>query len=116
MTDKQNKSFHKDLGERLRKMRSRANFTQLQVAKQLGVSQQVYASYEVGRLRLPITLLPDLATIFKASVEELLGLAGGKAKPGPAPKLQQQIEQVSSLPRIKQKFVSDFIETVLQQA
>lgn len=116
MTDEQNKRFHKALGDRLREMRSRANFTQIQVAAQLGVSQQVYASYEVGRLRLPVTLLPDLARLFQASVEEVLGLTGGKAKPGPAPKLQQQIEKVSSLPRAKQKFVSDFIETVLQQA
>ncbi|MFT6241896.1 MAG: transcriptional regulator with XRE-family HTH domain [Akkermansiaceae bacterium] len=116
MTDEQSKRFHKALGERLREMRSRADFTQMQVAEQLGVSQQVYASYEVGRLRLPIALLPDLAQLFQVSVEELLGLAGGKSKPGPAPKLQQQIEKISTLPRAKQKFVSDFIETVLQQA
>ena len=115
MTDEQNKRFHKALGERLREMRSRADFTQMQVAEQLGVSQQVYASYEVGRLRLPVALLPDLAQLFQTSIEGLLGLSGGKTKPGPAPKLQQQIEKVSELPRAKQKFVTDFIETVLQQ-
>lgn len=116
MTDEQSKRFHKELGARLRDLRSRADYTQTQIAEELGVSQQVYASYEVGRLRLPVALLPDLAALFQVTIEELLGLSAGKGKRGPAPKLQQQIDRVSQLPRAKQKFVTDFIETVLQQA
>ncbi|WP_199775610.1 hypothetical protein [Microbulbifer pacificus] len=38
------------------------------------------------------------------------------AKRGPAPKLQRQIEQVALLPKAKQKFVSEMLETVIQQA
>lgn len=32
------------------------------------------------------------------------------------PKLQSQIEQVALLPKAKQKFVSEMLETVIQQA
>ena len=39
-----------------------------------------------------------------------------KKKRGPKSKLQQQIEQVTQLPRTKQRFVSDMLDTVLQQA
>ena len=36
-------------------------------------------------------------------------------KRGPAPKLQQQLEQVSRLPKAQQKFVTQMLDTVLQQ-
>jgi hypothetical protein len=37
-------------------------------------------------------------------------------KRGPAPKLQQQLERISALPKAQQKFVIQMLETVLQQA
>jgi len=39
-----------------------------------------------------------------------------KTKRGPASKLQQQIEQGRHLPRAKQKFVIEMLDTVIQQA
>jgi len=83
----------------------------------LGVSQQMVASYEVGRRRVPLSLLPTLARVLGTSMEGLIGedaKRGGKR--GPASKLQQQLDQVSQLPRAQQKFVSAMLDTVLQQA
>jgi hypothetical protein len=40
----------------------------------------------------------------------------GVAKRGPTPKLQRQLERLSRLPKAKQKFVSEMLDTVLQQA
>ena len=37
------------------------------------------------------------------------------AKRGPAPKLQQQIERITRLPKAQQRFVMQMIDTVLQQ-
>jgi len=37
-----------------------------------------------------------------------------KGKRGPTPKLQQQIEKLSRLPKAKQRVVMDMIEGVLQ--
>jgi hypothetical protein len=39
-----------------------------------------------------------------------------KGKGGPASKLEQQLEQISQLPRAKQRFVIEMLETVLQHA
>ena len=39
-----------------------------------------------------------------------------KKKRGPASKLEQQVAQIRQLPRTKQKFVSEMLDTVLQQA
>jgi transcriptional regulator with XRE-family HTH domain len=113
MTDQ---NFFKELGQRISKARKQANLTQVQLADMLGVKQQVVASYEVGRRRVPASSLPQLALVLGVSVEDLLGHCGRSAKPGPAPKLQQQIEQLQRLPKGKQKFVSEFLDTVLQQA
>jgi hypothetical protein len=38
------------------------------------------------------------------------------SKRGPAPKLQQQIERITELPKFKQRFVSEMLDTVLAQA
>jgi len=44
---------------------------------------------------------------------ELVGSKGSATKRGPLPKLQRQIEQVALLPKAKQKFVSEMLDTVL---
>lgn len=111
----ENREFFTALGARLRELRQEHDLTQVQVAERLGISQQVYASYEGGRLRLPISLLPDICDLFAVPVDSLLGRQGRNGKPGPTPKLQRQIEQLTRLPRSKQKFVSEFLDTVLQQ-
>jgi len=66
---------------------------------------------------MPVSLLSSLATLLAVSVEELIGepTKAAKSKRGPSSKLQQQLERVSNLPRSKQKFVIDMIDTVIQQ-
>ncbi len=74
------------------------------------------ASYEVGRRRVPVSLLPRIAEVLAASVETLIGKSDTTpSKRGPAPKLQQQIERIQRLPRAKQRFVMEMIDTVLAQ-
>ncbi len=68
-------------------------------------------------MRVPASMLPQLARIFGVGVDTLIGeSAQGKTKRGPAPKLQQHIERISQLPKPKQKFVLEMLETVLAQA
>ena len=64
----------------------------------------------------PVSALPILADLFDVSIDELLDADNKKpAKRGPISKLQQQLDRVSSLPRSKQKFVIEMIDTVIQQ-
>lgn len=108
--------FLKDLGQRLTALRKAQGLTQAQLAQELDISQQLVAFYERGHRRVPIDLMHDLARVLGVSVEELFGRANGSAKRGPTPKLQRQLERLSRLPKAKQKFVSEMLETVLQQA
>jgi hypothetical protein len=54
----------------------------------------------------------------ETTVEDLIGVPTKRAagKRGPAPKLQQQLEQLSRLPKAQQKLVSQVIDSVLAQA
>lgn len=113
MTDE---TFFKELGQRISKARKQANQTQAQLADMLKLKQQVIASYEIGRRRVPASLLPQLASALGVSAEALLGVDQGPGKRGPSPKLQQQIQQIQRLPKGKQKFVSEFLDTVLARA
>lgn len=112
------RAFFAQLGARIAELRKAQGITQIQMAEALGVSQQTVNSYEVARRRVPVSALPVLARLLTVSIDELLGEQPKKAngKRGPASRLQQQLERVSRLPRSKQKFVIDMIDTVIQQA
>ena len=49
------------------------------------------------------------------TVEALVAEAPKPGKRGPAPKLQQQLERIATLPKAQQRFVMQMLDTVLQQ-
>lgn len=111
------KPFFTQLGKRIAQLRREQNMTQQQLADALGIAQQTLAHYEVARLRVPASMLPTLGDIFKVPMDTLLGqpiTAGGKR--GPASQLQRSIDRISELPKPKQRFVIEMLETVLAQA
>jgi transcriptional regulator with XRE-family HTH domain len=113
------RSFFVTLGERIATLRRANNVTQVQLAEALGVSQQTLQSYEVGRRRIPVSALPVVARTLSVSLDELFGAdaqASAKGKRGPTPKWQQQMEAVAQLPKARQRFVSEMLQTVLAQA
>lgn len=111
-------SFFKALGVRIAQARKDQGLTQQQLADQLGIPQQTLANYEVARARLPASMLPVLAHLLTLSLDELIGnpLPKRRGKRGPMSRLQQQIEAVEQLPKTKQQFVSQMLDTVLAQA
>ena len=111
------KDYFKLLGSRVAQLRKDHGLTQVQLAQALGISQQMVASYEVGRRRIPVSMLQALAKALSVDIDALLSdeSAKAQAKRGPAPKLQQHLERISALPRTKQKFVMEVLESVLAQ-
>lgn len=111
------KLFYEQLGRRIAERRKAADVTQVELAKILGVAQQTMAHYEGGVSRIAVALLPPLARALNTTVEALIGEDTKRlGKRGPASKLEQQLDQVSQLPKAQQKFVSQVIDSVLQQA
>ena len=110
--------FFTELGARIAQLRKEQDLTQTELAERLGVAQQTLAHYEVGRLRVAASMLPTLAQVLGTTVEELIGQAPARAgaKRGPAPRLQQQLEQLAALPKSKQRAVMEVLESMLAQA
>ena len=114
--NRKDEAFFKTLGGRIAATRKAQGLTQIQLAAMLGIAQQTLAHYEVGRLRLPASMLPVLAEGLKVSVEELVGQPSPRGhKRGPASRLTQQVERISQLPLSKQRFVMELLDTVLAQ-
>lgn len=111
------RSFFETLGERIARLRREHGVTQVQLAEALGVSQQTMQSYEVGRRRIPVSALPVVASTLAVSLEELFGQTkpAARSKRGPASKLEQQLEAITKLPKARQRFVSEMLDTVLAQ-
>ncbi|WP_315942821.1 helix-turn-helix transcriptional regulator [Pseudoalteromonas holothuriae] len=112
------KQFYLELGQRIASYRKAVDMTQTQLAEVLGISQKTMAHYKVGRLRISVEMLTNLAKTLGVSVEQLLedDVPTKATKRGPTSLLERQIEQISQLPRTKQKFVSEMLDTVIQQA
>ena len=110
------KVFFRAVGARIAAFRNDAGLTQVQLADAIGVTQPQLASYEIGRRRVPLSLMPELARALGVSVDDLLGEDGRPAKRGPASRIEQQVELIRRLPRSKQQLVIQMIDAILHQA
>ncbi len=111
----EDRDFYLQLGERVARLRKEQHLTQVQLAQILGISQQQVASYENGRRKIPASVLPALHELFNVPLEEILGIKEAKTKRGPVAVLNRQVEQIKLLPRTKQRFVMEMLDTVIKQ-
>jgi len=74
--------------------------------------------YEGGRVRFAAGLLPLLAETLHASIDELIGeeTKPKAGKRGPTPRIQQQLERVSTLPKPDQRAVMRVLDSMLARA
>lgn len=95
----------------LAQLRQEAGLSQHAVADHVGIAQQTLAHYEVGRLRLPVALVPKLAQLFGVPTDVLLGVPGARpGKRGPTPKLQRRLERLARLPKAQQQLILDILK------
>lgn len=109
------KNFFKQLGKTVAKLRKEMGLTQVLLAETLGISQQLMAAYELGSRKIPASMLPKMAKLFAIPLEQLMGVEQLPAKRGPVSTLQQQIEQITLMPRTKQKFIIEMLDALIQQ-
>lgn len=111
------RTYFEGLGARIAHARKDADLTQVQLADRLGIEQPQLASYEVGRRRVPVSLLPRLARALSVTIEALVDeeAPSTPSKRGPVSRLQQQLERIQRLPKADQRVVSTVLEAVLAQ-
>lgn len=59
------------LGARIKALRSAANFTQEQIANQIGISRQKYARIESGTNNITLDVLAKIANVLKVQVGDI---------------------------------------------
>jgi len=110
-------AFYQQLGKRIAERRKAQGLTQTDLAQHLGIAQQTMAHYEGGTARIAVAMLPTVSRLLGVSIEDMLSAEKrSSGKRGPAPKLQQQLEQLHRLPRAKQRFVIEMIDAALKSA
>jgi transcriptional regulator with XRE-family HTH domain len=115
------RAFFIALGGRIAQQRKAQAITQAQLADLLGVAQQAMNSFEKGRRRVPVSLLPVIAQTLQTTLDALIAHDAAPAtaapkKRGPQKKIRQQIEQIEALPVTKQRMVVQMIDAVIAQA
>jgi len=111
------KRYFEELGRRIYELRKAKGLTQTELGEALGFSQQHVHGFEKGIRRVPVSLLPKLASVLGVSFEDLLGEQRRKrSKRGPRSKLERQFEVVSQLSKRKQQLVSEMLDAIIVQA
>ena len=110
--------FFVAMGGRIAQLRKTQDMTQTQLAEVLGVAQQTVQAYEAGARRIPVSTLPLLAKTLGVSLEVLFGeeVKAIGNKRGPVPHWHEQMEAIAQLPKARQRFVTEMLQTVLAQA
>lgn len=59
---------------RIKDLREDKEIRQVDIAKQLNISQTNYSKYELGKINIPLETLKNIALILDTSIDYLLGL------------------------------------------
>ncbi|NLP18913.1 MAG: helix-turn-helix transcriptional regulator [Firmicutes bacterium] len=68
--------------KRIRDLREDRDMTQTEMAQYLGIHQTTYSDYELGNLNIPVSSLVKIASLFRTSIDYLVGLTDER-KPYP---------------------------------
>lgn len=66
-------TIYKNFGKRLKELRKINGITQVQMSKDLNISQTAIVQYEAGSRKIPLSMLQILSTYFNLSLDELVG-------------------------------------------
>jgi len=105
-----------DFGKRLVSLRKEAGYTQVDLAKELDVSQRMISYYEGHPEFPPSSLLPKLSGVLNVSIDELLGVKAIKKGKKPDSRLKRRFQQIEKLPSNKRRQLVQVIDTYLEAA
>ncbi len=104
-------------GAQLAALRKARGLTQPQLAQSLGLSVSMLVYYERRACNPTTEFVKKAATVFNVSVDELLDhTSKNSRKSGPPSQLEQRLSAVRQLPRQRQKFLIEILDTFLRDA
>ena len=103
-----------DFGRRLTELRKARGLTQIDLGREVGVSNRVIAYYEEDGAQPPGPMLVDLAKALRISVDQLLGVKPLKETPSPrTARLLNRLRRVEELPAPDQRALLRYLDALL---
>lgn len=103
-----------DFGQRMAELRKAAGYTQVELAKELGISQRMVSHYEGRAEHPPAAQLPALAKALGVTTDELLGIKPVKKARKPDTRLERRLQQIQKLDSRPRKQIMQLIDTFLE--
>lgn len=104
------------VGSRLARIRKERGYTQVELAKKIGLIQSLVSDYETDRLRLSAEMAVRFALALGVSVDELLNpkakITNGAKKT--SLKIVRRMEEIEKLPPRRQAFVLTALDSILR--
>jgi len=105
-----------DFGRRLVALRKKAGYTQVELAKELGITQRMISYYEGHTEYPPSALLPELAEILGVTADQLLGIKPIKKTVKTDTRLQRRVKQIEKLETKDKRQVMQMLDTFIENA
>lgn len=114
----ESRAYFKALGAHICQLRKARGYTQAELARAIGVSQQAVFAYELGERRVSVLILTKIARLFSVSVEELVGMARPVRVPKRrlSPRAVRHAERLMALSKTQQRFVVRIIDLLEDSA
>lgn len=104
------------LGARLARLRKDKGFTQVELAKKMGIIQVLVSDYENDKLRPHPDMLVRFALALGVSTDEILGLRATPKRETPAinRRFLRRLQQIDTLPKRDQDALLRMIDAILR--
>jgi transcriptional regulator with XRE-family HTH domain len=104
------------VGQRLARIRKEHGYTQVDLAKKIGIIQSLVSDYETDRLRLSAEMTVRFALALDVSTDDLLNpkAKNRTARKKPSLKIMRRIEEIEKLPPRRQAFVLTALDSLLR--
>ncbi len=103
-------------GDRMARFRSKAGYSQRELAKETGISQRMIAYYEKQAKYPPTHLLPTLAKALGTSADELLGVKQSNVKMNKKDmRLWRRFNQIENMPTKDKRQIMQLLDTFIEK-
>ncbi len=104
-------------GQRLARIRKEKGYTQVELAKKMGLIQTLISEYERDKLRPHFEMVARFALALEVSADELIGLKLSKSEGNkPSLKILRRMQKIAALPPSQQKILLKNIDMFLKGA
>jgi len=103
------------IGQRIARLRKERGYTQIELAKRIGITQTNISDYETGRLKLSDEMVARLSLALGVSADIILGLKGRRrAEAASSVRILKRLKKISSLPTQQKKALLKTIDLMLK--